>query len=178
MKNAFLVTVLGVLIFAAACKKTPDYMPQPYKCGCGSVDWQGTTYDLLSASYILSDSTVSDSRRYYFTSDVGLTGEYQTHGLSGWIEIPELDGGGRFEIDAQTNLAEFQAWVDEFNVNDPTDTLRQFVPINAVVQVVAAPVTGGTETVSFLLTMNQLENGIPVPGDVNCSGSFTVQIAP
>jgi hypothetical protein len=178
MKKEILAFFLGLAILVVACKKTPDYVAQPYKCGCGTVDWQGVSYDLLSASYILSDSTVSDSRRYYFTSNVSLDGEYDTHGLSGWIEIPELDGGGTFEIDAQTNLSEFQAWVDEFNVNDPTDSLRQYVPVNAVVQVAQAPAAGGTETVSFLLTMNQLENGIPIPGDINCSGSFTVQIVP
>jgi hypothetical protein len=101
-----------------------------------------------------------------------------THGLSAWIELPDIGNGGNFSIDAQTGESEFVAWVDEFNPNDPTDTLRQYVPVNAVVQIGAAPLAGGIETVNFQLTLNQLEEGTPVPGDINCSGSFTVTIAP
>lgn len=159
-----------------ACKKTPDYVPSPYTCQCGSLTWQGEEYDLLGTSYILSDSTNSASRRYYITSDVSLEGESSTHGLSAWIEIPDIDGGGEFTIDAQSGVNEFQAWVDEFNPNDPTDTLRQYVPVNAVVQVAAAPAAGGTETVSFLFTLNQLEEGEPVPGDINLAATFTVNV--
>jgi hypothetical protein len=98
--------------------------------------------------------------------------------LSAWIEIPDIGSGGNFSIDAQSGENEFQAWVDEFNPNDPTDTLRQYVPVNAVVQVGAAPAAGGTESVSFQLTLNQLEDGAPVPGDLNCSGNFSVIINP
>jgi len=159
-----------------ACKKTPDYVPNPYSCKCGSLNWQGEEYELLGTSYILSDSTNHASRRYHITSDVSLEGESSTHGLSAWIEIPDIDGGGEFTIDAQSGVNEFQAWVDEFNPNDPTDTLRQYVPVNAVVQVAAAPAAGGTETVSFLFTLNQLEEGEPVPGDINLAASFTVNI--
>jgi len=159
-----------------SCKKTPDYVPSPYTCKCGSISWQGEDYELLGTSYILTDSTNAESRRYYITSDVSLEGESSTHGLSAWIEIPDIDGGGEFTIDAQSGVQEFQAWVDEFNPNDPTDTLRQYIPVNAVVQVAAAPAAGGTETVSFLFTLNQLEEGAPVPGDINLGGNFTVNI--
>jgi hypothetical protein len=47
-----------------------------------------------------------------------------------------------------------------------------------VVQVGAAPVSGGIETVNFQFTLNQLEEGEPLPGDINLSGNFTVTIAP
>jgi hypothetical protein len=141
------------------------------------MDWQGVSYDLLGVNYILADSTQSDSRRYYFTAKVPLEGELQTHEVSAWIEIPNLDGGGEFNYNPDNNQNEFLAHIDEFNLNDPTDTLRQFVPVNAVVTVSEAPLTGGTETVNFLMTLNQLsDEGVPVPGDVNCSGSFTVYI--
>ena len=179
MRNLLIVCGIALgssLLFS--CKKTPDYVAVPYDCACGSLSWQGEEYPLLGTTYILTDSTNNRSRRYYITTDVSLEGETATHGLSAWIEIPNIGNGGNFSIDAQSGESEFQAWVDELNPNDPTDTLRQYVPVNAVVQVGAAPVTGGVETVNFQFTLNQLEEGAPVPGDINCSGSFTVTIAP
>jgi hypothetical protein len=179
MRNILCLSVflIGAAILVS-CKKTPDYVAVPYDCACGSLSWQGEEYPLLGTTYILTDSTNAKSRRYYITADVTLEGEQEAHGLSAWIEIPDIGSGGNFSIDAQSGENEFQAWVDEFNPNDPTDTLRQYVPVNAVVQVGAAPAAGGTESVSFQLTLNQLEDGAPVPGDLNCSGNFSVIINP
>lgn len=174
LKRYLFFFIAATLILS--CRKTDDYVAQPYKCNCGTLTWQGVQYDLLGVNYILSDSTEAESRRYYLTSDVALEGESQAHGLSAWIEIPDLDGGGQFNIDPIDGLNEFSAWVDEFNLNDPIDTLRQYMPVNAVVQVTEAPITGGTETVTFLLTLNEVVNGSPIPGDINCSGTFTVYI--
>ncbi len=159
-----------------SCKKTPDYTAESYKCKCGTLNWQGTNYDLLGSSYILSDSLQPESRRYYITTNVALEGEAQTHGLSAWIEIDNINGGGLFRINPQLGLNELVAHVDEFNLNDPIDTLRQYIPVNAVVSVGAAPLSGGTETVNFQLTLNQVINGVAIPGNVNCEGSFTVYI--
>jgi hypothetical protein len=178
MRIPYFALFFVVAALILSCKKTPDYVAVPFDCACGNVIWQGVDYPLLGTSYILTDSTNNASRRYYITADVSLEGEAATHGLSAWIQIPDIGSGGSFTIDAQSGINEFQAWVDEFNPNDPTDTLRQYVPVNAVVQVGAAAPSGGLETVSFLLTLNQLEEGEPVPGDINCSGSFTVNITP
>jgi hypothetical protein len=175
------VVVFFVSIFSlvfSSCKKTPEYVAAPYDCACGSLSWQGEEYPLLGTTYILTDSTNAKSRRYYITTDVSLEGEAATHGLSAWIEVDDVGNGGNFAIDAQSGESEFVAWVDEFNPNDPTDTLRQYVPVNAVLQIGAAPVSGGIETVNFQFTLNQLEDGEPVPGDINCSGNFTVTIRP
>lgn len=160
----------------ASCKKSPDYVPNPYKCNCGSVTWQDIAYELLGVNYILADSLEPESRRYYFTGNVAIEGETQTHTLSAWIEIPDLDGGGQFRINPQTGDEEFTAWVDEFNLNDPIDELRQFVPVNAVVQVTQAPLSGGTETVAFQMTLNEVIDGTVIPGDVNLAGDFSVYI--
>ena len=170
----FLVAIFS-LVFSS-CKKTPEYVAAPY--ACGSLSWQGEEYPLLGTTYILTDSTNAKSRRYYITTDVSLEGEAATHGLSAWIEVDDVGNGGNFAIDAQSGESEFVAWVDEFNPNDPTDTLRQYVPVNAVLQIGAAPISGGIETVNFQFTLNQLEDGEPVPGDINCSGNFTVTIRP
>ncbi len=174
-KISYLLTLLASAMLIWSCKKTPDYEPNPYQCKCGNLEWQGTPYDLLAANYILTDSTVADSRRYYVTADVAIEGETQTHSLSLWIEVDSLDGGGQFVIDPG-GASEFKAWVDEFNLNDPIKELRQFVPVNAVISVVQAPTSGGDEKVFFQLTLNELLNGSPIEGDINCSGEFTVYI--
>lgn len=175
MRKSVIFSLLVICAIAiSSCKKSPEYTPTPFACACGNLSWQDQPYELLGANYILADSTEPESRRYYVTADVSIEGETQAHGLSIWIEIPSLNGGGQFDINATLN--EFEAWVDEYNLNDPIDTLRQFVPVNAVVQVSEAGLSGGTETVSFLLTLNELNNGVPIPGDVNCSGSFSLYI--
>jgi hypothetical protein len=179
MAKRFLICLAFSAVFViTACRKTPDYVAVPYDCACGSLTWQGEEYPLLGTTYILTDSTNAKSRRYYITADVTLDGEVEAHGLSAWIELPDIGNGGNFSIDAQSGEADFQAWVDEFNPNDPTDTLRQYIPVNAVVQISPAPVSGGVESVNFQLTLNQLEEGEPLPGDMNCSGNFTVTIRP
>ena len=169
--------VSGV-ISLVSCKKTPDYIATPYECACGSLTWQGAEYPLLGTTYILTDSTNARSRRYHITSDVLPEGEYGPHGLSVWIEIDDIGNGGGFVM-TSPNVGDFAALVDEYNPNDPSDTLRRYEPVIGSVQVGAAPVTGGTESVSFQLTLNQLESpGVLLPGDLSLSGSFTVGIAP
>jgi hypothetical protein len=177
MKKLFAIFLSCAAIVAiSSCKKSPDYVPVPFACACGTFEWQGANYDLLGANYILSDSLEPESRRYYITANVALEGEVQTHELSAWIQIDSLDGGGQFRINPQTGDNEFTAWVDEFNLNDPLDTLRQYVPVNAVVAVTEAPLSGGTESVSFQMTLNEVIDGAVVPGDVNCTGTFSLYI--
>lgn len=177
MKKIYLYAwaIFGLMLISS-CKKSPDYVANPYKCNCGKFTWQDVSYDLLGTNYILSDSAEMESRRYYITGNVALEGETQTHTLSAWIEIPDLDGGGQFRINPQTGDEEFTAWIDEFNLNDPIDSLRQYVPVNAVVQVSQAPLLGGTETVAFQMTLNEVIDGTVIPGDVNLAGDFSVYI--
>jgi len=171
---AFVSGVIGLV----SCKKTPDYIATPYACACGSLTWQGAEYPLLGTTYILTDSTNARSRRYHITADVLPEGEYGPHGLSLWIEIDDIGNGGGFVL-ASPEVGDFTARADEYNPNDPTDVLRKYDPISGSVQVGAAPVSGGSESVSFQLTLNQLdEEGELLPGNLSLSGSFTVAIAP
>lgn len=171
----FFSGALLVLIFSA-CQKTPDYVPVPYACNCGAVNWLTGNIALLDANYILTDSTEEESRRYYITGNALLEGEMGTHGLNTIIEIPDIDGGGNFYIDEEDGEFEFAALIEEFNTNDPLDSLREYVPIEGVVQVIAAPISGGTETVNFQMVLRELEDGELVGADINYSGSFSVYI--
>jgi hypothetical protein len=161
-------------IAIVSCKKTPEYVAQPYKCECGNLTWQGEEYPLLGTTYILTDSTNAKSRRYHITADVLPEDEVGPHGLSLWIELDDIGNGGSFTFDGGA----FSAQVDEYNPNDPTDTLRIYEPISGSVQVGAAPITGGSESVSFQLTLNQRIDDQLFPGNSSCSGNFVVGIAP
>ena len=170
---SFCAIILG-LVAIVSCKKTPEYIAIPYKCECGNLTWQGAEYPVLGTTYILTDSTNAKSRRYHITADVLPESEDGPHGLSLWIELDDIGNGGGFVFGGGA----FSALVDEYNPNDPTDTLRQYIPVSGSVQIGAAPITGGSESVSFQLTLNQLENNVPVAGNSSCSGNFVVGIAP
>jgi hypothetical protein len=178
--SAFLLALAISTIFAS-CKKSEDYVPLPYICECGSVKWQGKTLQLLDVNYILVDSLVSTSRRYYVTANVKDETEAGVHTLSAWIEVPDVSQGPNFEVDLEPDqgqpVTEFSAWIDELNVNDPIDSLRSYIPVNGVLQIGPAPASGGLERVNFVFTMNEVdEDGDLIDIPVLLNGSFNIHI--
>ena len=176
----FLILVALAASFGG-CKKSEDYVPMPYACNCGTLKWQGATAQLMDVNYILADSTVSTSRRYYVTANVKDATETGVHSLSAWIEVPDVSMGPNFEVDLEPDsgepVTEFSAWIDELNVNDPIDSLRSFIPVNGVLQIGPAPATGGTERVNFIFTMNEVdEDGDLIDIPVVLNGSFSLRI--
>jgi hypothetical protein len=171
------ITLLGFY----GCKKSSDYVPIPYACTCGSLNWQGKPVVLMDVNYILVDSTLATSRRYYMTANVKDLTEPGIHTLSAWIEVPDVSLGPNFEVDLEPDsgepVEEFNAWIDELNVNDPIDSLRSFVPVNGVLQIGPAPVSGGTERVNFIFTLNEVDqDGDLIDIPVQLSGSFELHI--
>lgn len=176
--------IIGLFVAASfifsGCKKTPDYVPNPHKCECGSLTWQGKEYQLLDAEQIRTDESVLYSRRFYITANVALEGESQTHNVNTWIEIPDVlaHSNGLFNIDVTTQTVDFTAKVDEFNLNDPFFSLRQYGVRQGVVRVTPAPLAGGTETVSYQFILGELNsNGNMIGPDITYSGSFTVSVS-
>jgi hypothetical protein len=177
MKKIYLfLTIITLTTAIAGCKKTPDYVPMPYSCGCGTINWQGASLSVLDANYILTDSTLAESRRYYITADVPVLGEYEAHGLNTIVEIDTLDGGGNFYVQESSGLEEYRCVVQEFNANDPTTILRELVPVEGTLNVVTAPITGGNETISFQMVLREYYEGNLVGPDINYSGNFVVYI--
>lgn len=168
--------IVAVLIISG-CKKTPEYVPTPHKCECGTMTWQGVEYQLLDAEHIRTMQDSAYSRRYYITANVALEGEEQTHNVNTWIEIPNVrnTSNGLFYIDSAIDTVEFSAKVDEFNLNDPFYSLRQYGVRQGVVRVGPAPLWGGTETVSFQLILGEYNSGGVMMGpDITYKGAFTV----
>ncbi len=175
-KTKYFLAALAIVCTFSACKKTPDYLPVPYVCLCGAVTWFGTSFNLLDANYVLADSSITESRRYYVTADAQIVGEYDTHGLNTIIQISDIDGGGNFYINEGDTINQFASLIEEFNVNDPLDSLRQYVPVEGTVHITAAPISGGNETVNFQMVLRELDNGNLVGSNINYSGSFIVYI--
>ena len=179
------ISLCAILVAIVSCKKTPDYVAEPYKCECGNLTWQGAEYPLLGTTYILTDSTNAKSRRYHITADVLPEDEAGPHGLSLWIELDDIANGGEFVYGGGA----FSAQVDEYNPNDPTDVLRTYLPVvSSEVRISAAPISGGSESVNFNFELNQIEiiendtthqvDTIMLPGILYCSGNFVVGISP
>lgn len=168
---------LTVSIAFSSCKKTPDYVPEPYACECGALTWQGAEYKLLDAEQIRTTDASAYSRRYYITANVAIEGEEQTHNVNTWIEIGDVTShsNGIFNIDANSQTTEFLAKIDEYNLNDPFFILRQYGVRQGVVRVSPAPLLGGQETVSFQFVLGEINSSGNMYGpDVTYSGSFTV----
>jgi hypothetical protein len=161
------------LVGLNSCKKSTEYIPVPYACGCGGVKWRGSSFDLLDANYILADSTVALSRKYYVTADVREEGEELTHSVSMLLEIPNVEDGVFYVDDSNSD---FTADVDERDDNQMILSRRRYKAIEGIIQVNPA-IFGGIEKVVFTLVLKELdEDGNLVGSELNFSGSFRLDI--
>jgi len=172
--NKFSIVLVALTIWA--CKKTPDYVAEPYACNCGDVSWSGGSYKLLASHQASADSTRLDYRRYHFSADVRVDGEEKTHSLSGWIEVDDIGSGGQF-VTNETNQ-QFQSQLFEYNLNGVADTTRIFMPVSGSVSISKASVPGATESVNFQLILNEVLDSTLSTSSVSCSGNFTVGYIP
>ncbi|MFN8776201.1 MAG: hypothetical protein ACK5XV_05470 [Flavobacteriales bacterium] len=170
-----ILSILAVLALAAvtSCKRSDDYVPQPYVCDCGNLKWRGSTFELLDANHILLDSTEAFSRRYYITADIQAEGEELTHTLSMNLDSEDV-GFGLLNLDDED--AEFSARVYERNDNDIFQPYREYQAIEGVVQVVPA-IFGGSEPVQFSLVLREVdEDGSLFGPEINFTGRFKVLV--
>lgn len=167
----FLTVVLAGLL--SSCKKTEEYVPVPYECKCGSMNWRGKSFDLLDANYILADSTVMLSRQYYITADVKGTDDILTHTVSMTLKIDDV-GTGLFYMDSDG--ADFLAVVYERDDNAVIRPRRTYRPVQGIVQVSPAFI-GGTEPVQFNLILREVDDsGNFVGFEFSFTGSFKVKV--
>jgi len=172
-RYVFIALAALVVMTTSSCNKTDDYVPVPYACECGSLNWQGTNFDLLDANYILLDSTEVLSRRYYITADVKEEGEELTHTLSMNLDSEDI-GFGLLYLDDEE--AEFSAQLYERNDNDLFQVYREYQAIEGIVQVVPA-ILGGNEPVQFNLVVREISSGGSLVGpEIIFTGSFKVKV--
>lgn len=169
----FALMAVASLSFSS-CKKTNDYVPEPYTCDCGQVTWRGSTYDLLDANYVRLIEDEEMSRRYYITAEVKSTEEAKPHSVNFYIEIPDVTTA---IFDVTENETGFAATAEQINQNDPLLPLRTFDSRSGRVMVSPA-FFGGTETVQFNVILQETFNGASVGAPLAISGSFSVEVSP
>lgn len=173
LKTNSIVLVLGISSFLLSCKKTEEYIPEPYKCDCGQMTWQGSTYDLLDANYVRLIEEEELSRRYYITAEVKSNQESKPHSVNFYIEIPDVTTS---IFDLTEDDIEFAAKAEQVNQNDPLLPLRTFEAQSGRV-VVSPAFLGGTENIQFSVILQETFNGSNVGGPVSISGNFKVEVS-
>jgi len=173
LKVKSIALVLSISSVLLSCKKTEEYIPEPYKCDCGQMTWQGSTYDLLDANYVRLIEEEELSRRYYITAEVKSSTESKPHSVNFYIEIPDVTSS---IFDLTEDDIEFAAKAEQVNQNDPLLPLRTFEAQSGRV-VVSPAFLGGTENVQFSVILQETFNGCNVGGPVSISGNFKVEVS-
>lgn len=167
----FLLPALAALVLAA-CSSTEPYMPPVYRCDCGSLILDGDTLEVLGAEYVyLPGEDSLFSRRYFVTADAQSAGETEEHGVSLTLDVPNVQQGAIFYPDSGVFTQ-----VDETNFNVAFDTTQTYRITNGVASVLAAPLSGGLETVNVDFLIRRELGGELVGFERTLKGNFTVVV--
>jgi hypothetical protein len=168
--SSIILVVFTLVIVFVGCKKSEEFVNPVFMCECGSVNWNGTEYPLLMAEYINYIDTNLLSRRYYVTADVMVEGEIEAHNFNMTIELDTVSQS-IFLLPGDDAIV----LAEDVNFNDPIQTVRTFQADGGVIEIAPA-ILGGSESVSFNLSMQQTFDGIPFGVPIPVSGSMVVQI--
>jgi hypothetical protein len=167
--------IFGILVAGAlsvaSCKKSPEYVPEPYRCDCGTINWYGSPFDLLNTSFILSDSTEIASRRYYVTGKVSPPNQTLVNELNLILDVDDitLTALAKDSVNSDfSGLAQMLGVDNEFAVSYPYRVTEGHLSISPAL-------LGGPETVNFNLKLDPLFGNASDPV-IPVSGSFTVQV--
>lgn len=166
----FLFALAATLL--VACSKSEEYTPPAYACNCGTLVLDGDSLTVLGAEYVyLQQADSLFSRRYFVTADAQAEGETQEHGVSLILDVPNVQQGAIFypNEDAFTQ-------VDVTNFNASFDTTQIHRITNGVASVIAAPLTGGEETVNLDFLLRREVDGELVGFEKTLKGNFVVVV--
>ena len=159
-------------VLLAACSTSEDYLPPAYTCDCGTLVLDGDSLTVLGAEFVyLPGEDSLFTRRYFVTADAKTDGELKEHGVSLTLDVPNVQSGAIFYPDSGVFTQ-----VDETNFNVAFDTTQTFRITNGVASVMAAPLTGGEETVTIDFLIRREQDGELVGFERTLKGDFTVDI--
>jgi len=155
-----------------ACATSEDYTPPVYKCDCGSLVLDGDSMEVLGAEFVyLQQEDSLFSRRYFVTADARTPDESEEHGISLILDVPNVQTGAMF-YPADGVFTQ----LDETNFNVAFDTTQTYRVTNGVVSVLAAPLTGGEESVTLDMLVRREQNGELVGFERTLKGNFKLEI--
>ncbi len=162
----------AAVVLLAACSTSEDYLPPAYACDCGTLVLDGDSLEVLGAEFVyLPGGDSLFSRRYFVTADAQADGETQEHGVSLTLDVPNVQEGAIFYPDSGVFTQ-----VDETNFNVNFDTTQTYRITNGVASVIAAPLSGGEETVTLDFLIRRELDGELVGFERILKGNFTVQV--
>ncbi len=168
--SLILPAIAAVLL--TACSTSEEYMPPVYNCDCGTLVLDGDSLQVLGAEYVyLQQEDSLFSRRYFVTADAQSADESEEHGVSLILDVPNVQQGAIF-YPAEGVFTQ----VDETNFNVAFDTTQTFRITNGVASVMAAPLTGGEETVTVDFLIRREQNGELVGFERTLKGDFKLEI--
>lgn len=167
-----LIAPAFVAVLLTACSSSEDYLPPVYRCDCGTLVLDGDSLEVLGAEYVyLQQEDSLFSRRYFVTADATKEGENEEHGVSLILDVPNVQQGAIF-YPADGVFTQF----DETNFNVAFDTTQTFRVTNGVASVIAAPITGGEETVNLDFLVRRELDGELVGFERTLKGNFTIVV--
>ncbi len=171
MKKYTIPTLIAFLLIAfTACKKSEEFVNPNFVCECGALTWEGESFELLAAEYILASDTLPLSRKYYLTSDVRAENETETHSINVSFELDSVDHPIFFVPEDTVAVL-----VEEINLNNELFPYRQYISTVGVINVNGA-IFGGRESISMDLILKEVVNGTPVGFDISFQGNFSVNV--
>ena len=132
----------------------------------------GDSLTVLGAEYVyLQQADSLFSRRYFVTADAQAEGETEEHGLSLILDVPNVQQGAIFY---PTENAFTQVDLTNFNASFDTTQIHRIT--NGVASVLAAPLTGGEETVNLDFLVRREVDGELVGFERTLKGNFTIVV--
>lgn len=171
-RQASLLFTAFVAVLLVACSTSEDYLPPVYECNCGTLVLDGDSMKVLGAEFVyLPGEDSLFTRRYFVTADAQTEDETKEHAVSLILDVPSVAQGSVFypQEGAFTQ-------VDETNFNVAFDTTQTYRITNGVAAIMAAPLTGGEETVNVDFLIRREQNGELVGFERTLQGDFKVLI--
>ena len=167
-----LLVPAALAILLASCSTSEDYLPPAYTCDCGTLELDGESMEVLGAEFVyLPGEDSLFTRRYFVTADARTDGELQEHAVSLTLDVPNVQSGAIFYPAGGVFTQ-----VDETNFNVAFDTTQTYRITNGVASVLAAPLTGGEETVNIDFLIRREQDGELVGFERTLKGEFTVVV--
>jgi hypothetical protein len=168
--SLILPAITAVLL--TACSTSEEYEPPVYTCDCGTLVLDGDSLEVLGAEFVyLQQEDSLFSRRYFVTADAQTADESEEHGVSLILDVPNVQQGAVF-YPADGAFTQ----IDETNFNVAFDTTQTFRITNGVASIMAAPLTGGEETVTLDFLIRREQNGELVGFERTLKGNFKLEI--
>jgi hypothetical protein len=156
----------AILFFAAACKKTEPYPDNTHKCECGSLEWEGETYNLVAAHGILTDTIDFLARQYYISAEV--SNDYGVNVKSinfRFTPGSTLFGQGYIDV-TNPEIGTTPHLIEVIDFKNKQNPVRRYMAISGEYFINYAPF-GGTEKMNWSFQVREIVNnqmvGFPKP---------------